>query len=62
MLQNQKIVVIGASQGMGFATAKLLASQGNEVIIVSKTKDKIEKAAAEIGGKQTQKNWILPMN
>jgi NAD(P)-dependent dehydrogenase (short-subunit alcohol dehydrogenase family) len=50
MLQNQKIVVIGASQGMGFATAQLLANQGNEVIIASRTKEKIEKAAAEIGG------------
>jgi NAD(P)-dependent dehydrogenase (short-subunit alcohol dehydrogenase family) len=50
MLQNQKIVVIGASQGMGFATAQLLANQGNEVIIASRTKEKIEKAAIEIGG------------
>jgi NAD(P)-dependent dehydrogenase (short-subunit alcohol dehydrogenase family) len=50
MLQNQKIVVIGASQGMGFATAQLLANQGNEVIIASRTKEKIEKAATEIGG------------
>jgi NAD(P)-dependent dehydrogenase (short-subunit alcohol dehydrogenase family) len=55
MVQNQKIVVIGASQGMGFATAKLLASQGNEVIIVSKTKEKIEKSAIEIGNKATAK-------
>lgn len=49
MIQNQRIAVIGASQGMGFATAKLLASQGNEVIMASKTKEKIEQAAAEIG-------------
>jgi NAD(P)-dependent dehydrogenase (short-subunit alcohol dehydrogenase family) len=55
MLQNQKIVVIGASQGMGFATAKLLASQGNEVIIASKTKEKIEQAAIEIGNKTIAK-------
>jgi NAD(P)-dependent dehydrogenase (short-subunit alcohol dehydrogenase family) len=50
MMKNQKIVVIGASQGMGFATAKLLASQSNEVIIASKTKNKIEAAAEKIGG------------
>jgi NAD(P)-dependent dehydrogenase (short-subunit alcohol dehydrogenase family) len=55
MLQNQKIVVIGASQGMGFSTAKLLANQGNEVVIASKTKEKIEKAATDIGGKTTAK-------
>jgi NAD(P)-dependent dehydrogenase (short-subunit alcohol dehydrogenase family) len=55
MLQNQKIVVIGASQGMGFATAQLLASQGNEIVIASKTREKIEKAALEIGGKTKAK-------
>ncbi len=49
MLHNQKIVIIGASQGMGFATAQLLANQNNELIIASKTKEKIEKAAKEIG-------------
>jgi NAD(P)-dependent dehydrogenase (short-subunit alcohol dehydrogenase family) len=55
MIQNQKIVVLGASQGMGFETAKLLAAQNNEVIIASRTKDKIEKAAKEIGGKTIAK-------
>jgi len=55
MLQNQKIVIIGASQGMGYSTAKLLASNGNELIIASKTKEKIEKAANEIGGKTRAK-------
>lgn len=55
MIQNQKIVIIGASQGMGFETAKLLASQGNELIIASKTKGKIELAVKEIGGNTTAK-------
>ena len=49
MVQKQKIVVMGASQGMGFATAQLLANQDNEIIMVSKTKERIEKAAKEIG-------------
>jgi len=48
MLQNQKIVIIGASQGMGLATARQLAAQGNAVIMASKTKNKIESAAQEI--------------
>ena len=55
MVQNQKIIIIGASQGIGFATAKLLASQGNTLIIASKTKEKIDFAAIEIGGKTTPK-------
>ena len=55
MVQNQKIIIIGASQGIGFATAKLLASQDNTLIIASKTKEKIEAAALEIGGNTTPK-------
>jgi NAD(P)-dependent dehydrogenase (short-subunit alcohol dehydrogenase family) len=52
-LQDQRIVVIGASQGIGFETSKLLAQQGADVIMVSKTREKIESAAKEIGLKTT---------
>src|SRR6478672_11249271 len=55
MLQNQKIVIIGASQGMGLATARQLAAQGNSVIMASKTKNKIEAAAQEVGKNATAK-------
>lgn len=55
MVQNQKIIIIGASQGIGYSTAKLLASQGNELVTASKTKKKIETAAHEIGGNTTPK-------
>ena len=49
MVQKQKIVVMGASQGIGFATTQLLANQNNEIVMISKTKEKIEKAAKDIG-------------
>jgi NAD(P)-dependent dehydrogenase (short-subunit alcohol dehydrogenase family) len=49
-LKDKKIVVIGASQGIGFETSKLLVQKGAEVIMVSKTKEKIEAAAKKIGG------------
>ena len=48
-LKDKKIVVIGASQGIGFETSKLLAQNEAEVIMVSKTKEKIEAAAKMIG-------------
>jgi NAD(P)-dependent dehydrogenase (short-subunit alcohol dehydrogenase family) len=48
-LQDKRIVVIGASQGIGFETSKLLAQNGAMVFMASKTKEKIENAAKAIG-------------
>jgi NAD(P)-dependent dehydrogenase (short-subunit alcohol dehydrogenase family) len=48
-LQGKKIVVIGASQGIGFETSRLLVQNGATVIMVSKTKEKIDNAAKTIG-------------
>jgi NAD(P)-dependent dehydrogenase (short-subunit alcohol dehydrogenase family) len=48
-LQGKRIVLIGASQGIGFETSKLLAQKGTIVIMASKTKEKIENAAKAIG-------------
>jgi NAD(P)-dependent dehydrogenase (short-subunit alcohol dehydrogenase family) len=48
-LQDKKIVVMGASQGIGFETSKLLAKNGAIVYMASKTKEKIEKASKSIG-------------
>ena len=47
---KSKSIVIGANQGMVYLTGKLPAEQKNEVIMASKTKEKIESAAKEIGG------------
>ncbi|MGA3013038.1 MAG: SDR family NAD(P)-dependent oxidoreductase, partial [Bacteroidales bacterium] len=55
MVQNQKIIIIGASQGIGYSSAKLLASQGNELIVASKTWNKIATAAREFGANATPK-------
>jgi NADP-dependent 3-hydroxy acid dehydrogenase YdfG len=47
---NQNIVIIGGSSGIGLAVAKLVAQQGAKVTIVSRSKERLEKAANEIGG------------
>jgi NAD(P)-dependent dehydrogenase (short-subunit alcohol dehydrogenase family) len=47
-LNGKKIVVIGASQGIGYETAKLLDQNEAMVIIASRTKEKIEAAANSI--------------
>ena len=47
-LSNQKVVVIGGSSGIGLATAKLVASKGGLVTIVSSSQQRIDKALDEL--------------
>lgn len=51
MLQGMqgKVVVVGGSSGIGEATAKMLAAEGAEVIIASRSKEKLQRAAESIG-------------
>jgi NAD(P)-dependent dehydrogenase (short-subunit alcohol dehydrogenase family) len=48
--QGQKIVVIGGSSGMGLAAAKMAAAEGAEVVIASRSEDKLRRAGNEIKG------------
>ena len=52
-LQDKNVVLIGASSGIGLAVAKLLASEGAHLTIASRSIDKLEKAAEQIGGSVT---------
>lgn len=49
-LKNKKVIIIGGSQGIGLATAKIAHQQGAEVVIASRNPANLEKAKAEIGG------------
>lgn len=44
-----KTVIIGGSSGMGLATAKMLHEQGHQIVIASRSKEKLEKASEQIG-------------
>ncbi len=48
-LQNQRVVIIGGTSGIGLAVAKSFLDEGAEVIVASRTKDKVEAAKQQLG-------------
>lgn len=44
-----KTVIIGGSSGMGLAAAEMLHSLGHDIVIASRSKEKLEKAVKTIG-------------
>lgn len=47
-IKDKVIIVTGASEGIGLATAKYLAAQGAKVVMAARSADKLEKEAKEI--------------
>jgi 3-oxoacyl-[acyl-carrier protein] reductase len=50
-LEGKVALVTGASQGIGFGIARELAREGARVAVSSRTREKIEAAAGEIGAR-----------
>jgi NAD(P)-dependent dehydrogenase (short-subunit alcohol dehydrogenase family) len=48
--KGQRIVVIGGSSGMGFATAKMAAEEGAAVVIAGRSEERLQKAKALMQG------------
>lgn len=48
-LQDKVVVVTGGNSGIGFASAKLFAEEGAQVVITGRRADAVAAAAAEIG-------------
>lgn len=46
---KEKVLILGGGSRMGLATAKLLLQEGLEVIISSRTEDKLRAATNELG-------------
>lgn len=51
ILKGQKIVITGGSKGIGLAMAKKFVSEGANVLITGRNDASLNKAVAEIGGK-----------
>jgi NAD(P)-dependent dehydrogenase (short-subunit alcohol dehydrogenase family) len=49
--ENQRVVIVGGSSGIGLAVAEEVASQGSEVVIVSSNAERVQEAIKSIGGK-----------
>jgi short-subunit dehydrogenase len=47
-LRDKVVIVTGASSGIGLATAKLLAKQGAKLVLVSRSKEKLEQLSREL--------------
>ena len=47
-VKGKVAIVTGASSGIGYVTAKLLSKKGAKVALVARSKDKLEKLAAEL--------------
>jgi NAD(P)-dependent dehydrogenase (short-subunit alcohol dehydrogenase family) len=50
-LKDKHVVLIGASSGMGLATAKAVAGAGAKVTLVSRKPDSLEHAVAAVGAR-----------
>ncbi|MGF9892977.1 SDR family oxidoreductase [Priestia megaterium] len=53
MLKGKKVVIIGGSSGIGFESAKQVIAQGAEVIIASRSKNKLQNAKEQLGASAT---------
>jgi len=49
-LNNQRVVILGGSSGIGLAVAQLAASKGAHIVIASSNREKIQRAIGSIPG------------
>jgi len=47
-LFGKRIVVLGGSSGIGFATAAMAAREGAAIVIVSSRREKVDRAVARL--------------
>lgn len=58
-IQGRTAVITGADSGMGLATAKILASEGVNIVLSDKTYEELEKAAQEVREHAKDNNSVI---
>jgi NAD(P)-dependent dehydrogenase (short-subunit alcohol dehydrogenase family) len=58
-LEGKRAIVTGGSRGIGKAIARQLAAEGVDVVIAARTREPLERAAAELAGASGRK--IIPV-
>ncbi len=61
-LTGKRAVVTGGASGIGRATATLLAAEGADVVIASRSADRLRQAAAEIGASSGRPVHPVPVD
>jgi len=59
---RRRALVCGASQGIGEATAQLLAHGGAEIILVARSSQKLKEVSSQLPVHHGQNHMILPMD
>lgn len=57
-LENRRIVLTGASSGIGEASAKALAAAGAHVILLARREEELARVAADIRAAEGQADWL----
>lgn len=58
-LKNKKALVCGSTQGIGKATAILLAQEGADVTLIARNEEKLKQAVSELSNNNQQHNYIV---
>ena len=58
-LTNKTAFVCGSTQGIGFATAKMLAEAGANVVLLARNEDKLKQAVAALAQNGNQKHTYI---
>ncbi|MDC9722177.1 MAG: SDR family oxidoreductase [Urechidicola sp.] len=58
-LKNKKALVCGSTQGIGKATAILLAQEGADVTLIARNEEKLKQGVSELSNNNQQHNYIV---
>ena len=61
MNQSKVVVITGASSGIGEATARLLARQGNKIVLGARREEKLKKSCRKLKQMAVMQSTALPM-